>query len=238
MSAREAVVQFANALTSSQLVELAVNNISRLNEDTEEQERSGVYHTLSLIENLLSLAPVLSSSMAEQTELIPWLLKRLQRMPSSKEKAEDASMAQNRQYAAELLAILLQGSELGREARVRFGKEKGIEGCLKVLSAFRKRDPAGAEEHEYMENVFDALCSSLSEPQNKATFLAEEGVELMVIMMKEKLLARSRAFKVLDHALTGDSGADACERFVEVLGLKSLFAAFMDSVSRLCALRA
>ena len=45
------------------------------------------------------------------------------------------------------------------------------------------------------------------------------------------MLARTRAIKVLDHALSGDSGTEACERFIDVLGLKSLFSAFMNKVS-------
>lgn len=240
-SARAAVIQFANSLVKSQVLELVVNNLSRLNEEAEEAERTGVYQTLSLIENLLSLQPALSASIAKGTTLIAWLLKRMQPGSTSqartngsaakeKGKAEDPASAQNRQYAAELLAIILQGTELGRDARIKFGQDGGIEVCLKVLSAYRKRDPSGAEETEYMENVFDALCSSLSEPVNKKTFLEEEGTELMVIMMKDKMLARQRAIKVLDHALTGDAGTEACERFVEVLGLKSLFSAFMDKV--------
>lgn len=35
-----------------------------------------------------------------------------------------------------------------------------------------------------MENVFDALCSALTEPENKKLFLDSEGVDLMVLMMK------------------------------------------------------
>lgn len=35
-----------------------------------------------------------------------------------------------------------------------------------------------------MENVFDALCSALAEPENKRLFLDSEGVDLMVLMMK------------------------------------------------------
>lgn len=231
---RAAVVAFANALLSAQLVELLVNNLGRLNED-EEQERTGVYHSLSLIENLLSLSPTLSRTFATNTTFIPWLLKRLQ-LPSKKDKdkREDDSLAQNRQYAAELLSIILQGFETGREARLAFGKNAGMETCLKVLSTYRRRDPYGAEELEYMENVFDCVCSALSETENKEQFLKEEGVELMVIMTKDKMLARNRAIKVLDHALTGDAGTAACERFVEVLGLKSLFAAFMNKVSDSC----
>jgi beta-catenin-like protein 1 len=35
---------------------------------------------------------------------------------------------------------------------------------------------------------------------------------------------------VLDYALQTEDGAPACERFVESLGLKSLFSAFMGKV--------
>jgi beta-catenin-like protein 1 len=47
-----------------------------------------------------------------------------------------------------------------------------------------------------MENAFDALCSALAEPELKETFLESEGVELMVICMKEKKMSRSRSIKV------------------------------------------
>lgn len=35
-----------------------------------------------------------------------------------------------------------------------------------------------------MENLFDSLCSALSEPEIKSLFLASEGVDLMLLMMK------------------------------------------------------
>lgn len=35
-----------------------------------------------------------------------------------------------------------------------------------------------------MENLFDALCSALSEPAIKSLFIASEGIDLMVLMMK------------------------------------------------------
>lgn len=47
-----------------------------------------------------------------------------------------------------------------------------------------------------MENAFDALCSTLAEPEMKEAFMESEGVELMVICMKEKKLSRARAIKV------------------------------------------
>lgn len=110
--------------------------------------------------------------------------------------------------------------------------------------AYRRRDPLGADETEYMENTFDALCSSLSEPQVKHAFLEGEGIELMCLMLKaqtghsggsshhhpgKSLVAKSRALKTLDYALQGRDEASIalCEHFVEALGLKSLFSTFM-----------
>ncbi|ODN86335.1 hypothetical protein L198_07354 [Cryptococcus wingfieldii CBS 7118] len=50
-----------------------------------------------------------------------------------------------------------------------------------------------------------------------------EGVELMVMMMKEKRLARSRAIKLLDYALQSPTGAPSCICFIIV----TFFSAFM-----------
>jgi hypothetical protein len=49
---------------------------------------------------------------------------------------------------------------------------------------YRRRDPIDADETEFMENVFDVLCSALSSPTIKHLFLAAEGPDLMVLMMK------------------------------------------------------
>lgn len=103
------------------------------------------------------------------------------------------------------------------------------------------------DELEFMENVFDALCSALPEPQIKTLFLSAEGPDLMVLMMKfvsltlcpvldadvfdrEKLQSRSRSIKTLDHAMSGVAGSAICEAFIEALGLKTLFSAFMGQV--------
>lgn len=81
-----------------------------------------------------------------------------------------------------------------------------------------------------MENIFDTLCSALSEPKVKTAFLEGEGTELMCLMLKEKKLSRTRAIKTLDFATQGQAGIPLCEKFVEMLGLKTLFSAFMGKV--------
>jgi beta-catenin-like protein 1 len=55
---------------------------------------------------------------------------------------------------------------------------------LTSLSAYRKKDPQDADDIEKMENIFDALCSLLIDPESKAAFRESEGLELMLLMIK------------------------------------------------------
>lgn len=113
-------------------------------------------------------------------------------------RAQEKKQDENRGYAAELLSILLQNNRVNR---LRFGEEDGVETVLTTVSVsqkllhlggllelsqqqYRKRDPTDADEAEFMENMFDALCSALGEPEIKQLFLKSEGVDLMVLMMK------------------------------------------------------
>lgn len=51
---------------------------------------------------------------------------------------------------------------------------------------------------------------------------------------REKQQSRSRSIKCLDYAMAGTTGAAMCEAFVDALGLKTLFSAFMGKVWSLC----
>ena len=66
----------------------------------------------------------LASKLVSKTNVLTWLLNRLQ------SKTHD----ENRGYAAELLSILLQNNV---DNRIRFGKEDGVELLLKVVSVRR-----------------------------------------------------------------------------------------------------
>lgn len=55
--------------------------------------------------------------------------------------------------------------------------------------------------------------------------LQAEGLELMQLILKEKRVARLGSLKVLDFATT--RCPPACERWVDLTGLKQLFAIFM-----------
>ncbi|KAJ3880283.1 hypothetical protein F5051DRAFT_348506 [Lentinula edodes] len=194
-------------------MDLLIGNLKRLNED-EESDRQGVFHILGFFENLVGFNPSLATDLVLKTNILVWLLQRIQ----SKKHDE------NRGYAAELLSILLQDNQANR---LELGKKDGIETLLKVASQYRRRDPVDAEELEFMENVFDSLCSALNEPDNKMLFVEAEGPDLMVLLIKEKMESRSKSIKTLDYAMSGPAGTLNCQAFIDALGLKTLFSAFM-----------
>ncbi|OAD79104.1 hypothetical protein PHYBLDRAFT_176618 [Phycomyces blakesleeanus NRRL 1555(-)] len=204
---------FVDALLENELLSLLVQNLERLDEK-EETDRQGVFKILGILENLMALEPSLAERIALDTEFLSWTLKRLQT------KVFDS----NRGYASEILSILLQES---RVVRLKLGELGGMDVLLRVLSVYKRKDPQDEDETEMVENFFNAICSMLNEPESKSAFLEGEGVELMLIMMKERTLARIRAVKVLNYALTGEEGRPNCIRFVDALGLKTMFPIFM-----------
>lgn len=152
--------------------------------------------------------------------MLSWLLSRTQK--------KEVPVSQNKQYAAEILAILLQSSSKNRE---KFLGLDGVDTLLQLLSQYRKRDPEkDSDEEEYVENLFDCLICLVDEDAGKNRFLDAEGVELAQIMLKEGKFSKQRALRALDHALGGVGGAPACDRLVEVAGLRTVFGMFMKKV--------
>ena len=110
------------------ILELLVDNMTRFNE-AEEADRQGIYHVLGIFENFVGSKPPLAERLVLKTKLLPWLLNRVQ------SKRHD----ENRGYAAELLSILLQGSQPNR---LELGKKDGVETLLSVASVCRNPEVA------------------------------------------------------------------------------------------------
>lgn len=221
------------AFMGADLLGLLISNFSRFDE-TDEADASGVYNSLSVIENLLS-QPVNTDTIGKETTLLKWLLDRIEK--------DEKPTSQNKQYASEILSILTQSS---RPNRNHVAEANGVEVFLTNLAPYRRDDPEkDSYEEEYMENLFNCLCSVTEEPLGKAKFLEAEGVELCLLFVRDGKTSKSRALKVLDHACgyaeeTTESpqGQDApslnsamavCDKVVESRGLKPLFSTFMKS---------
>ena len=159
-------------------------------------------------------------------------------------------------YAAEMLSILLQNEENQKIV----GEKKGVDILLKQLAYFKKRNPKGPfhwafegltfrlgqEEIELMENLFNSLCLVVQYVPNRKKFLEDEGLHLMNLMIRcsdfypifftkyfrEKKMSRNSALKVINHVVSGYEGRDNSVKYIEILGLKTLFPLFMKTPKR------
>merc|ERR1719300_1016155 len=211
----EALLQ---ALFDNQVCSLLVTNLDRLDENVKE-ESDGVHNTLAIVENIVELKPEICKDVAE-AGFMNWLIKKLKvKVPFD----------ENKLYASEILSILLQTEP---ENRKLFGELDAIDILLQQLAYYKRHDPGQSEEIEMMENLFDCLCSLMLEVTNRERFLKGEGLQLMNLMLREKKKSRSGALKALSHALTGAEGIDNCLKFIDILGLRTLFPLFMKTPKR------
>jgi len=209
-----------NAALESDLLDLLVSNFSRFDE-SQDSDRSGVYNALSILESLAS-QPSRASTIGKEAKILEWLLARIQVIESP--------IKQNKQYAAEILAILLQTSP---ENRAALTKLNAVDILLQLLAPYRRRDPQkDSEEEEYVENIFDALTCLVDEAAGKTAFIEAEGIELTLIMLREGKLSKPRALTLLDHAVGGPHGISVCEKLVDAQGLKTVFGMFMKKVDK------
>uniref|UniRef100_A0A6B2EE94 Beta-catenin-like protein 1 n=1 Tax=Phlebotomus kandelakii TaxID=1109342 RepID=A0A6B2EE94_9DIPT len=206
------------ALRKQQVCALLVQNLDRMDE-TEKEESKGVHDTLGVFENLMEIKSEVCIEAANQG-LMQWILKRLKaKLPF------DA----NKLYCSEILSILIQES---KENRLLLGTLDGIDVLLQQLAVYKRHDPATVEEREFMENLFNSICSALMAAENREKFLKGEGLQLMNLMLREKKLSRNGSLKVLDYAMSGPDGRDNCNKFVEILGLRTIFPLFMKTPKR------
>ena len=68
----------------------------------------------------------------------------------------------------------MQGNEFVQR---RIGESGGIDTLLQCVAMYKSRDPATAEEEEFMQNCFDLLCTCLMVQDNKAAFVKVGGRE-------------------------------------------------------------
>ncbi|KAK4225986.1 Catenin-beta-like protein [Podospora fimiseda] len=214
-----------DALLEADLLGLLLSNFSRLDE-TQEADREGVYHSLGIIENLCS-RPETTETIGSDLDLIKWLLARA----SKPEKP----VSQNKQYSAEILAILVSSSTKNRTTLI--SSLDAIDSLLQLVASYRKRDPeksSGSDEEEYLQNLFEALTSLVDEPEGKEKFLEAEGVELCLIMLKEggKKFVKPAALKLLDRAAASNPSGSISQKIVDGGGLKPIFTTFMKKTDR------
>lgn len=195
---------------------MLVDRLRSLDESIKE-EASAVYNSLSVLENCIDVKPDVAQTIAETPGVLEWLCARL----SPKSEVDS-----NKQYSSEVLAVILQSA--GVQARLKFVEMDGVDRALQSVAPYRSQGVRSPEEEEFVENVFDILCAVLMEDSAKISFVENEGIELMILVLKGRTPSRTAALKCLDFATTGY--CDSCERAVTEGLLPPLFGIFMGKI--------
>ncbi|DBA65719.1 TPA: hypothetical protein ACH3X2_002764 [Trebouxia sp. C0005] len=181
------------------------------------EEAEAVQKLLSVFENMIEVRPDVAEQLVQlgdaKTGFLRWMLDRLKNVKE---------FEGNKQYVSELLSILMQSSTANQ---LKLAAMNGIDALLSCVFPYKGRNARTDGEEEYVGNLFGCLCSCLMPAENKLKFMQAEGLELMQLILKEKRVARLGSLKVLDFATT--RCPPACERWVDLTGLKQLFAIFM-----------
>ena len=207
-----------DSFLSSQGLELVIQNLQRLDE-TNEEDATGVYNSLTIIENLVTVKPAIATIICSKTHMLTFLLERL----SSKE------FDSNKLYCTEILCDLLQADIANARRLVEKeglqNKMDGMDALLQIMFQYRKKENLPADEEECVHNIFHSMCIALRLPSAQTRFLELQGMELMIKCMKEQRYAALCAVKVINYAIT-DNKKNA-EKLIEVGGLKYIFPMFL-----------
>ncbi|CAG5110882.1 Oidioi.mRNA.OKI2018_I69.chr2.g5234.t1.cds [Oikopleura dioica] len=215
----EIVKELYQKYMEQDVLSVAVGTLKRMDE-TKNEELEAAFKCIGLVESIIdgSDDQDIISKVANSGSFLLWLLERVRRRTINMVKV----------YAAEMLSILLQNEENQKIV----GEKKGVDILLKQLAYFKKRNPKGQEEIELMENLFNSLCLVVQYVPNRKKFLEDEGLHLMNLMIREKKMSRNSALKVINHVVSGYEGRDNSIKYIEILGLKTLFPLFMKTPKR------
>jgi len=204
-----------SAALDADILDLLVQNLQRLDED-DENDRKGIYSALSILGSLASM-PSVSKRIAKHLAVLKWLFARVQ--------VSEKSTTQNKAYAAEIISILVQASPDARKSLIDLN---AVDMFLQLLAPYRHIDPPkDSDDEEFVGNLFDSLSCLVDDGVGKSSFVEAEGIELMLLMLRDGKDIRASAMRVMDHAAGGTEGTEVCKRIVEAQGLKTLFKVFM-----------
>lgn len=220
---QDATELLIEALRKENIINQLVTNLSRL-DDAIKEEAIAINNTLDIIDNLIDFDSKFSTQGSRS--LIKWMVKHLKKAPEFNSIKLSIS---------ELLSVLLLNDSDNKTYLNELG---GVDVLLLQLAYYRRIAPITGDEHEFLEQTINCLCTAVLNCEiNRESFYEEEGVDLIKLILKEKREAIKKsnikvsALKLLNHVLATDKNHDkivtkCCERFVENFGLGVLFPIF------------
>lgn len=206
------VKQLLSSVIENDGIEMMVEALGHLNA-FEKEDRVVFLKSLALFEGLVDVHPPTSSHLAS-AGIFKLLLDRV--ISSEGDIALDSS---------ELLSILVQAG--GNSVCILFLTNGHLETLLNVVHGLITKKSKRSLEEEMLENVLNCLEALLILEEGCNAFEKNEGLQLCQRMIRHKS-TRKKAFGILSLFIGGS--VPHCESFVEIGGLKTLFAVLMKDM--------
>eukprot|EP00210_Caulerpa_lentillifera_P007603 g7261.t1 len=211
--------RLADALLEANAPNLILQFLLTLNDQSSEDEASIVFNLLTILDNLMEVHEELSDILMKDSSFMKWLMQRLTKFEFDSIK----------QLCGELLVELLQ-SPWSQDSSIikQFEVFKVLFSSIKQTAVSQGMETE--DELEFIENLFDGLCCCcLLDNETKNEFVISScGIELALEIIKKRKSLRVGALKLIQFATT--NSPEACEKLLEVYGLKTVFAFFMGKL--------
>lgn len=192
-------------IISSKVIETVVANLNRYDE-VRDDEKEGIYKVFGILENILEIKPESSAAIGTKTYIMNWIVGKLSK---NTEKMDD-----NKLYGSEILSILLQA----KENQEHFGHANLLPNLLEVMDTYKKKSKFFMDEKEMILNILDSLSLALMIDHNKAQFIMNEGIDIMLECLKKKEFFSKNCYTCIDFSLINNS--EGCRFFIGSGGLK------------------
>lgn len=184
-------------------------------EASDDLDAESVADALRMVENLTTLGRESVVNAFYRTNLFKWLLRCI---------SSSTVPTTIRHTCAELIATILVTSP--RFANLIVTSVDGVDILLTALAPVRMGVRKGSDEEGFFRDLLSSLQRCLRSEVAHASFIANEGIELMFLLISESkstLWLRQDALRVLVDSLKGHSGSVAATKIAQGKGLKRLF---------------
>ncbi|SBS85834.1 beta-catenin-like protein 1, putative [Plasmodium malariae] len=205
-------------LNNKKLTHFVINVLEKINEEENDEYYNAMSSIFNIFENIFELENNLQNDLLTNSKLLFFLLKRI----TVEIKGNDS----NSLYASEILVLLiLRINQFAENVYDDFYYTISIfNSLLKYISKYKDKDPPNINKKEILLNCFQAIGNLLLLNDNKKVFDSTIGLELMLKLLSERKFLCFPSLKIFAIVL---NDKDACNKFVELNGLKYLFCLFM-----------
>lgn len=222
----EYITEFGQYLITTQDLGNVVVSFLQQKLKSDELDTEAVADALRIIENLIAFEnSELFAKAFLQTDLVSWLI-------GSFNDSRHVPTAIRNNCAELLASVLVHYPKDFSQTLAR--DNSNIDKLLQSIATIRgKKIKKSSDEEGFFKDMFDILRISVRDDKANSQFLENEGVDLMLILIKDEQhnWIVEEAFKVLTETLKGSNRLESAQNLIKSGALKQLFKVFHSEKS-------